>query len=171
MSTPHDVVVGLGNPLRRDDGVGPAVADLVAHRALPRVTVERLTGDDPTVLLDAWRGARQVVVVEAVRCPGCTPGAIHRIEPASLGSARTAASSHGVDLATTYLLGGIVGCRPERLVVVGVQVVDTAVGRGLSPAVEAVLPDVAAHVLVELAAGDAAWPICRSTWAGCSRNP
>jgi len=70
--------------------------------------------------------------------------------PHQLGPGRPVASSHGVGLATAYRLSEVLGSRPERLVVVGVQVVDTGLGRGLSPAVAARLPGVLDRVLTEL---------------------
>jgi hydrogenase maturation protease len=145
----RNVVVGLGNPLRRDDGVGPAVADLVARRAVPGIAVVALTGDDPATLLDTWLDARRVVVVEAVRSRDAAPGSVVRLDARRLERGRPAASSHGVDLATTYHLSAALGRPPERLVVVGVQIVDTGLGRGLSPAVAAALPDVVGRVLAE----------------------
>ena len=150
MNRVRDVVVGLGNPLRRDDGVGAVVADLVARLGVPGIAVAALTGDDPAALLDLWRGARRVVVVEAVYGAHAAPGSVVRLDAHQLGPGRPVASSHGVDLATAYRLSEVLGSGPERLVVVGVQVVDTGLGRGLSPAVAAGLPGVLDRVLAEL---------------------
>ncbi len=78
MSQPHPtVLIGVGNPYRRDDGIGPALAAAIAERELPGVTV--LTGDaEPSRLLDAWHGAKLAVLVDA----GCSvepvPGRVHR---------------------------------------------------------------------------------------------
>src|SRR5512135_998350 len=47
------LVVGVGNPVRGDDGVGPAVAALVRAQARPDVEVAELHGD-LTALLDLW---------------------------------------------------------------------------------------------------------------------
>jgi hydrogenase maturation protease len=148
--TSRNVLVGLGNPLRRDDGVGPAVAAALAHRVPPGVEVVVLDGDDPAALLDTWRGARYVVVIEAVRHPDTPPGAVHHLDPDRLGCGAPAASSHGVDLVTAYRLSAVLRCRPERLVVLGVQVADTGLGRGLSPDLAAALPRVVDRVVAEL---------------------
>ncbi|MGA8248276.1 MAG: hypothetical protein WB797_15335, partial [Nocardioides sp.] len=59
------LVVGLGQPDRGDDAVGPEVARAVATRGLPGVRV--LEREDPADLLDTWRGHDLVVLVDAVR--------------------------------------------------------------------------------------------------------
>lgn len=64
-----------------------------------------------------------------------------------------AAGPQGIDLATAYRLGGVLCARPERLVVLGVQIVDTGLGHGLSPVVAAALPRVADRVLAEFTPG------------------
>ena len=58
------LVVGIGNPLRGDDGVGPAVAALLRARAHPGVQVAEVHAD-PIALLDLWAGRRRVVLVDA----------------------------------------------------------------------------------------------------------
>jgi len=82
MTSRRAVVVGLGNAYRGDDGVGPAVAALVA-RTLTRsdgtgtsaadgLTVDVLAGlPDPMDLLGRWDDAELAVVVDAARAePG-----------------------------------------------------------------------------------------------------
>ena len=74
MTVAADVgVIGIGNPYRRDDGVGPAVAAAVA--ALGRRGVRVVTcAAEPTAILDAWAGATLAVVVDAAA--GGTPGRV-----------------------------------------------------------------------------------------------
>lgn len=75
------LVLGYGNPGRRDDGLGPAVADAVGARALPGVTVET---DYQLGLEDAEAIARHdaVVFVDATTT-GPSPFAFTRVGPAA----------------------------------------------------------------------------------------
>ncbi len=132
------VVIGLGNTFRRDDGVGPAVVAAVDAMQLPGVRVA--CAAEMTVLLDAWDSAALAVVVDAA--VGATPGSVRRCELAELGG-ETPVSSHGFSLTQTYELARALGRAPVRLVVVSVGVADTGHGAGLSPAVEAALPEAA----------------------------
>ncbi len=72
------VVVGTGNPFRRDDGVGVAVLERLAHVVPDAVRLAERDGE-PTGLLGAWDGARLAVVVDAV-APDGAPGTLHRFE-------------------------------------------------------------------------------------------
>jgi hydrogenase maturation protease len=133
------VVIGVGNPFRRDDGVGWAVARALEPK-VGAVEVSLLDGE-PARLLDAWADADLAIVVDAVRT-GAAPGAVGVVDP---GAARTGGGeSHGLGIADAVALGERLGRLPARLTVVGVEGADYREGPGLSPAVEAaVAPAVA----------------------------
>ena len=75
---PRVRVIGIGNPLRGDDAVGLLVARRVRELAGPEVEVMELEGE-PSRLIDAWQGARLVVVVDAVKS-GAAEGAVMRFD-------------------------------------------------------------------------------------------
>ncbi len=147
------VVIGVGNRLRGDDGVGPRVADLVRLRAPAGVDVVECDGE-PLRLLDALMGADRCVVVDAARVeppgPGrwSRPGRVVRLEPGA-GARRggRAASTHGLGVEAAIRLAGALERVPAELVVYGVEGEDFGPGHGLSPKVAAALPLIAARVL------------------------
>ena len=65
-------------------------------------------------------------------------------------------SSHAIGLPEAYALGEALGRLPDRLVVLGVDVVDVDYGVGLTPAVAAAVPHVVEAVLAELRPDDPA---------------
>ena len=70
------VVIGMGNPFRRDDGAGVEVARRL-RQLLPRgVTILEHDGE-PAGLLDVWQGAAEAYVVDSVR--GVDPGSVHQV--------------------------------------------------------------------------------------------
>jgi hydrogenase maturation protease len=72
------LVVGFGNELAGDDGVGPAVASRLEQASLPagcRVVDE--AGCDALLLSALWQGEGEVWIVDAV-ARGAPPGTIHR---------------------------------------------------------------------------------------------
>jgi len=145
----RDVVIGVGNDFRRDDGVGLAVAEEVDKRGVPGIRVVTAIAE-PSAILDAWSNAGLAVVVDAAMGEGLSPGRIRRWTPgheATMG----VVSSHAVGLPEAYALGEALGRLPGRLVVLGVGVVDIDYGVGLTPAVAAAVPAAVEAVLVELA--------------------
>ena len=72
--TTEAVVIGIGNPFRNDDGIGPAVAAQIEEQRLPGVRVV-ISDGEPAGLLEAWAGADLAVVVDAIHRVPASPGA------------------------------------------------------------------------------------------------
>lgn len=140
------VLIALGDEFRRDDGVGPAIAATLRRDGIPARVL--ISPGDPIELIEAWSGAPVAVVLDAVRMPRPRPGRVHVLDAADLPV--TTAGTHGVELGAAIALGRALGRMPVRLVIIGVEVVDLAPGRGLSPAVAAAEPAVARAVAAAL---------------------
>lgn len=136
------MVIGVGNGLRRDDGIGPAVASAVADLRMPGVRVVACAAEI-TAILDAWDGAALAVVVDAAvvdAAAGGTPGRVRRCGLDALAEHRPL-GSHELNLRQAYELGRVLGRAPGAVQVVTVDVGDTGHGPGLSPPVAAALPE------------------------------
>lgn len=148
------VVIGVGNPMRRDDGVGAAAIAMLERAELGRhgdaVELVLLDGE-PTRLIEAWRGRRRAIVIDATRA-GAEAGAIHRVDAAveALPDWTTTGSSHSAGIGEAVALATALDSMPDELIVFGIEPADVSLGEGLSPAVEAALP-----ALVELVVDEA----------------
>ncbi|MGW2491477.1 hydrogenase maturation protease [Streptomyces sp. NPDC001606] len=140
------LVIGVGNPLRRDDGVGPAVVEALRDR-VPHGTVLVVSDGEPARLLDLWRDAGLVVLVEALRTRPAAPGRLHTLSAAE-AAARPGgtASTHALGLGETLALAEALDRLPPRLLVHAMEVADTGLGRGLSEPVRAALPELVERV-------------------------
>lgn len=145
------VVIGVGNEFRRDDGVGPAIAERVAREHRPGVRVV-LTDGEPARLLDAWRDADVAVVVDAVVVRHPEPGHVHRLTVDALPGGGTAGSSHGLGIPEAVELARALDRLPGRLVFFTVEISETGYGTGLSAAVAAAVDPVAVAVVREISA-------------------
>jgi hydrogenase maturation protease len=165
------LVVGYGNPLRGDDGVGQEVAQLLArqkgrspvlagaevtwaHQLAPEMAPD-LSRADFAVFVDAVCDRRPVgsVTVRRLMAPGPGPGSAAGI-PASCWEDL---SPEGLLALTLDLYGN---APPAALVTVGVSV--TGFGSALSPVVRAAVPRAAAAVRLAIAA---------RTWARPAHRP
>jgi len=141
------VVIGVGNPYRRDDGFGPVVISLLRERGLPGVVLAECEGDLSS-LIELWGGASLAVVVDTVRARPSRPGRVHRISayhPAAAGT-QAAASSHGLGLGEAVSLARALDRMPARLLLFAVEAGDLDYGLGLTPAVSAAADQVAAEI-------------------------
>lgn len=138
------LVVGVGNPFRRDDGAGHAVVALLGADAIDADLV--LADGEPTRLVDAWDGRGLVVVVDAVRT-GATPGTVVVVDAltAALPDGPTA-STHAAGLGQAVEWGRALDRLPAELWLVGVEGAEFGEGPGLTPGVEAALDGAAAAV-------------------------
>lgn len=156
MSGSQAVVIGVGNPYRRDDGVGPALIAALERSRPPGVTLIVSDGE-PARLIDAWSGAALAVVVDAVLLDRPEPGRIHRsaLDPARPGLTLPepqagAASTHGLGIPDAIRLAQALGRVPDRLVTFAVEAASIGFGTGLSPAVAASLRALTEAVREEL---------------------
>jgi hydrogenase maturation protease len=144
------VVIGVGNAYRSDDGVGLAIAEQVRTRVGDDVEVVECE-QEPTRLLDAWRGAGVALVVDACSS-GERPGTVHRfdVSTAPLPDRVLRSSTHAFGVGDAVELARALSRLPERVVVYGVEGADFEAGTTLSPAVESVVERVANEVVREL---------------------
>jgi hydrogenase maturation protease len=135
-------VIGVGNPARRDDGVGWAVATAVQHRLGDAVDVRWCDGE-PGRLLDTWADAGLVVVVD-MTCGGGEPGAVRLLSPFAVGTGRSGGrlrTTHALGVGQAAALGRALGVLPRSLVIVGIEGHEHGFGDGLSgPVAAAVEP-------------------------------
>ena len=140
-------MVGVGNAYRRDDGVGPAVAE----RLRTRMDAEVVTCEqEPSRLLDAWAGVDLALVVDAVSS-GAEPGTVHRFDASerAVPSSVFRGSTHALGVGEVIELARALGRLPRRLLVYGVEGGEFAAGDGLTPAVAAAVGPLAAELLEE----------------------
>ena len=142
-------VVGIGNEFRGDDGAGLVVARLVRSLIPCGIDVVEQTGECGA-LLEAWRDADFVVLVDAVQS-GAPAGTVYRLDatqnPLPHGYFRH--STHDLGVADAVELGRALHSLPQRLVLYGIEGESFEIGAGLSVAVSEVVGTVARRVADE----------------------
>jgi len=128
---PLILVIGYGNPGRRDDGLGPALAARLTALHLPRVTVE---SDYQLSIEHAELAARHDVVVfadAATDVPGDAPFYLRPVEPAPDASCF---SHHVSPQAVLHLAAECFGAHPCGWLL-GIRPLDLeSFAEGLTPA-------------------------------------
>ena len=153
-STAADLLVlGLGNVLLGDDGVGPAaIAHLRNHFEIPE-GVRCLDGGTLGLALLAYlEDARTVILVDAVLEDG-PPGTLVRLTGEDVGPAVEARlSPHQVGVADLLQGARWHDREPRRLVLIGIVPQSIELRVGLSSPVVASMPDLIDMVVAEAAA-------------------
>ena len=151
---PMTLILGLGNPLRGDDGIGPRVVEEVIRRGLPEGVSSLDGGTGGLDLLYVIEGWKRVVVVDAADV-GCEPGQFIRFTPDQARFAETtdSFSPHHAGLGEVLVLADILGQTLPEMTIFAVQPAEIGWRQGLSPAVEAALPALTDAVLEESTGG------------------
>jgi hydrogenase maturation protease len=134
------LVLGLGNPILGDDGVGPRVAAALEGRLGEDVTVVEagLAGLD---LLDLLAGYDRAIIIDAIQTKDGRPGDIYRLDIGAFAATRHAASPHDVNLATAIELGKRLGLALPQIEILAVEAADVnGFSEECSPEVAAAVP-------------------------------
>jgi len=145
------LVLGLGNLLLRDEGVGVhVVRALDAGPPLPP-DVEVLDGATAGFgLIDILSGRRKVIVIDAIEAT-CAPGSVVRLTIDDLvPTSSTPLSLHEVGFLEALTATARLGVAPQDIVIFGVRPAVVDYGLELSPTVAALLPRIVQLVLREL---------------------
>ena len=148
------LVLGLGNPILSDDGVGLRIAAEVKRR-VSRLDVTVLQSELGGLnLLDLLAGYDRAIILDAIQTKNGKPGQIHRLTETSLETSHHANSTHGIDFKGTIELGRKLGLDlPSHFVIFAVEARDISTfGTKLSPEVEGSIATCVEEVLRELEA-------------------
>jgi hydrogenase maturation protease len=149
---PQLLIIGIGNPFRSDDAAGIELARLLRERVPAGVRVIEETGEG-AALLDAWRDAPGVILVDAA-CSGAPPGTLHRLDLRSQEMSREffRFSTHAFGAAEAVELARALNRLPPRLIFHGIEGKEFASGEGLSPEVVCALSTAIERILEDVRA-------------------
>ena len=138
------LVLGVGNTLLSDDGIGVHVVEALKRNLQHDEQHGIVFCDGGTLglsLLPEIENARAIVVIDAAET-GAVPGTVRTFEGASmdaqlLGKKRTA---HEVAIADLMSAARFMGCLPAQRALIAIQPGSTAWGLQPSPPVSAAIP-------------------------------
>jgi hydrogenase maturation protease len=147
----HVLIMGLGNPLLGDEGIGVRVVEELKGLELPDGVVVVEGGTTGLGLIGLMEGYERVIVVDAADM-GHPPGRVVRFTPleVQLKTAEAPLSLHQIGLEEVLALAEALEVAPAELVIIGIQPSLLEVGVGLSPEVEGAIPQIIRIILDEL---------------------
>jgi hydrogenase maturation protease len=141
------IVLGLGNTILRDDGIGVytarALRDILEGEA--DVIEAELAGLD---IIEKLEGYDRAIIIDAIQLDGERPGTVFRLCPDDMRITPRLASFHDVDLVTALELGKRLEFEmPREVIIYAVQVEDVlTLMEGCVPAVEEIILDLAEEI-------------------------
>jgi hydrogenase maturation protease len=146
------IVLGVGNSILQDDGVGLHVIDALRPRMNnPMVTIETASTGGMN-LLDMIRGYEKVILIDAVKQQNSEPGEVKRFLLSDFHMVHSS-NPHDVSLSEALQLAEQLGEKhlPSKIILIGITVNSTyEFGEHLSSKVALAVPTAVALVLEEL---------------------
>lgn len=146
------LVLGLGNTIMSDDGIGPVVIDKL-HQELILCDELRLL-DGGTLGLDLLpylEGVQRLIIVDAVEI-GKEPGTVVRLAGEEVPLAlETKLSPHQMGMKDLLAVARLMDQLPAEIILIGVQPASLEMDTELTPPVAAAVPTLLAMVQAELA--------------------
>jgi hydrogenase maturation protease len=145
------LVLGLGNILLQDEGLGVRVLErLTSQYCLPQGVQAIDGGVMGLALLPYLEGVTSLLIVDAIQA-GQRPGTLTRIGADDISAALSHKTSmHQVGLQELLAISSFQGTLPPRMVLWGMEPASLAWGVGLTPSVAARLDALVQAVVKEL---------------------
>jgi len=136
------LVLGLGNLLLSDDGVGLRLLKDLLNEFGETDAVDFVDGGTQGLALLGFLADRPNVVILDAVCLGAPPGTVHVLGEAEIEQlqARRSGTAHEGNGLEVLAMARLLRQAPGHVVVVGVEPEYVRTGTGLSPTVESALP-------------------------------
>ena len=146
---PRIVVIGVGNLLMKDEGIGIHAIEQLEKIDLPP-EIKLIDGGTSPDLIAYTRSGDKLVIIDAARAGG-EPGAVYRLKPEDLTAEKQILNSaHEMGVIEALRLMTFTGNKPADVVIIGVEPKEIDWGIELSPELERKLPEIIDVILREI---------------------
>lgn len=142
-------VVGVGNLLLRDEGIGVHVAHALQQIDIPH-NVKIIDGGTSPDLPHYLKDIDKLIIIDAVRAGG-QPGTIYRLHPHNVNiESERIISLHELGLEQSLRMMRLIGNEPKETVIIGIEPKEIDWGTGLSVELQQKIPEIINVVLSEI---------------------
>jgi len=146
-------VVGVGNILLKDEGIGIHVVQALREVIGNRTDVELIDGGTSPDALLGLEAVPRLILVDATRGGG-PPGSIYRFHPSDISvESQSITSLHQIGLLDSLKMMQLGGSQPDDIIIIGVEPKEIDWGMELSPELMQKLPQIVREVMKDVARG------------------
>lgn len=143
-------ILGLGNILLKDEGVGVWIAEEIAKRSLPE-NVEIIDGGTAGLdILTSMKDVDKLIIIDALQGDE-KPGTVYRLHPEDLPvPSDSYVSVHQMNIVEGLSIAQKTGNAPQEAVIIGVEPEDIDWGLGVTSNIQQKFPEIIDIVLEEV---------------------
>ncbi|MFQ6040166.1 MAG: HyaD/HybD family hydrogenase maturation endopeptidase [Candidatus Poribacteria bacterium] len=147
-------VVGVGNLLLKDEGVGVHIVHALQKSGKLPDHVQLIDAGTATFdILHLIEDVDKLIVIDAVEGGG-EPGTVYRFSPDDVEFGNLSAISlHELDLSNTLAMAELLGNKPKSVVIIGIEPKEITLCLELSPQIEAKIEKIIELTLKEIGSG------------------
>jgi hydrogenase maturation protease len=150
LDNPKVVVLGVGNSLLQDEGVGVHFVQALKKKELDYVNLEVIDGGTSPEITFLVEGADKLIIVDAVK-GGEEPGTIYRFDIGEIAmDSPMRLSLHQMSILDNLRMLDLIGKRPKSTVIIGIEPKNLDLGLGLSPEIEKKMPELKRLLIREI---------------------
>ena len=164
---PKIVVLGVGNLLLRDEGVGVQVIEMLHKEDLSHPNLAIIDGGTSPEIMSLIEGADKLIIIDAVK-GGKEPGTIYRFtigdvdlgSPCSVGDCGAhkdtglqvyqKLSLHQMDIVDNLRMLSLIGKQPKNVVIIGIEPGTIEPGLELSSEIQSKIPQIITLITKEV---------------------
>ncbi len=143
------LILGVGNTIQKDDGIGVHVIEEMKKNPLP-ASVELFDGGTLGYdLLGIIEERKKVIVIDAVKGEQ-PPGTLYKFSPDDITTNNRYDSLHQLGIIEAIRLAGLQGKAPDQTVIIGIEPEIIDWGLTLTSAVKKTIPKIISLVMDEI---------------------
>ena len=135
------LIMGIGNTLLSDDGIGPYICKLLQNKNLPKNVSVVDGGTQGLNLMPFFEGIERVILIDAIEAKGAKAGDLVVIEQEDIiKTLNQKMSVHEIGIVDLLLSLDLVGNEPKELKLMGLVPKSLEFAYGLSDEIEKQIP-------------------------------
>jgi len=150
LDKPKVVVLGVGNLLLQDEGVGVHFVQALNKEDLDYANLEIIDGGTSPEIVSLVEGADKLIIIDAVK-GGKEPGTIYRfgIDDVNMDSPMRL-SLHQMNVLDNLQMLNLMGKQPMSTTIIGIEPKTMEPGLELSPEIQSKIPEITRLVIKEI---------------------
>jgi len=146
---PRIVIIGVGNLLQRDEGIGIHAIRALQDINLPH-DIKLVDGGTSPDLIAYTRAGDKMIIIDCAKSGG-KPGTIYKFKPEDLAAGKgILTSAHEMGVIENLKLMELTGNKPKETVIIGIEPAEIDWGIELSERLQKKLPELVKVVMREI---------------------
>ncbi len=142
-------VIGVGNLLLKDEGIGVHIVHALQQIDIPH-GIKIIDGGTSPDLPYYLKGIDKLIIIDAVKA-GSKPGTIYRFHPCDLTlETKRIISLHELGLEQSLKIMSLMGSEPKEIVIIGIEPKEIDWGTEVSAELQQKIPEIVNFVLNEI---------------------